>query len=137
MRQRLFGMIAALVCAFGVVTGTAGTAIAGPADHNQDPVARGCASDAYTIAWRNVGGATLQLRYSPRCATNWLRVENYSGYYYFFVKSDARPNEVVDGSGYAGVPGTHWGRMAYAPGATCIYIMASLNGVTSPFYRIC
>lgn len=42
-----------------------------------DPVATGCASDAETVAWLDLSGARLELRWSPTCKTNWARWVQY------------------------------------------------------------
>jgi hypothetical protein len=43
----------------------------------KDPQATGCAADAYTIAAANYNTASLQLRWSPTCKTNWARLVVY------------------------------------------------------------
>lgn len=39
-----------------------------------DPVATGCLGSARTVGSANLGGATLELRYSAGCRTTWARV---------------------------------------------------------------
>ena len=43
----------------------------------KDPMSSGCASDAYTVAQAFPGWATIDLRWSPTCKTNWARVYVY------------------------------------------------------------
>lgn len=43
----------------------------------QDPRASGCAADGYTVASKNIRAARLELRWSPRCKTNWARYIQY------------------------------------------------------------
>lgn len=42
-----------------------------------DPQQTGCANDAYTVASYNEAAASLQLRWSPTCKTNWARLVVY------------------------------------------------------------
>lgn len=43
----------------------------------EDPEATGCADDAQTVAWEDLPGARLELRWSPTCKTNWARYQQY------------------------------------------------------------
>jgi hypothetical protein len=43
----------------------------------EDPEATGCAEDADTIAWEDLPGARLEIRWSPTCKTNWARYQQY------------------------------------------------------------
>ena len=42
--------------------------------NNTDPEQTGCAAGAYTVQTGILSTAYIQLRYSPRCQTNWGRV---------------------------------------------------------------
>ncbi len=82
--------------------------------NNVDPAQSGCSNDAYTVTYVTTGDVTVQLRYSPTCATNWGR-----------VVSDGNNNETYlvlvqreDGVAYGtkGLTGpVAWSRMVYSP----------------------
>ena len=87
----------------------------------KDPGATGCSDDAVTVAWINLSGARLDLRWSPICKTNWARWQQYP----IGLKSDI-PTALaaVQDTGYTqsiaysingpGV-GTTWTPMIYSP----------------------
>lgn len=84
--------------------------------NEKDPVTTGCSSGS-TIADTApmYNGGRAELRWSPTCRTNWVRVSNYSG-------GDSALRITVwtssDRVGFVapGTPGNHWGNMVYAPG---------------------
>ena len=43
----------------------------------KDPVAMGCDADGQTLAWKDLSGARLELRWSPTCKTEWARWQQY------------------------------------------------------------
>ncbi|OZD12006.1 MULTISPECIES: DUF2690 domain-containing protein [Nocardiaceae] len=113
-------------------------AVAGPNHHNTDPAATGCTGDAYTIATRQMPyrNMVVEVRYSPSCATNWLRIQQMYGGVHFYLSSDAMGPSIVESQG--GTGGTHWTKQVYAPGATCIGFDArSVNASPSVGGRIC
>lgn len=63
----------------------------------QDPTGTGCAADGQTVAWLDMSGARLELRWSPTCKTNWARWQQYP----IGMKSDI-PTELaaVQDTGY-------------------------------------
>jgi hypothetical protein len=87
----------------------------------QDPKTTGCAADAVTLAWKDLSGARLDLRWSPTCKTEWARWQQYP----LGIKSDM-PMQLgaVQDTGYTqsitydvngpGV-GTTWTPMIYSP----------------------
>ena len=84
--------------------------------NGKDPADTGCSAGS-TVA--DTAGmftsGTAELRWSPTCRTNWVRVVNYSG------GQGALRITVWTGSDRVGfpapgTPGTHWGNMVYAPG---------------------
>lgn len=84
--------------------------------NDKDPVAAGCSAGS-TIADTTpmYTGGTAELRWSPTCKTNWVRISNYSG-----GNSGLRIT-VWSSSHRVGfiaprTPGNHWGNMVYAPG---------------------
>lgn len=87
----------------------------------QDPVSTGCAVDAQTLAWLDLSGARLELRWSPTCQTEWARWQQYP----IGMKSDIPMTlAAVQDTGYTqsitydingpGV-GTTWTPMIYSP----------------------
>lgn len=121
------------------VTSRSGAAVPAPAGnplHGKEPVAAGCTADARIIATRQFAGMTLEVRYSPKCGTNWLRIQNMRGSVRFYLKSDAYPQEVT--STQNGTGGTHWTNQVHAPGATCITAEAALStGQGTGKFRLC
>lgn len=118
------------------VSGLVGSpAQAGPNHHGTEPVASGCANGAYTIATRKMPyrNMTLEVRYSPACATNWIRIPQMYGGVRFYLASDAMgPSIAVTQSG------SHWTNQVYAPGSTCIGFQAtSVNDNIPIGARIC
>lgn len=92
----------------------------------KDPEQTGCATGATNAAstTRSIGGRTVtfELRWSSRCATNWVRVRNWPS---------GRTRLQIDVSDvWRGVwakfavprpigAGTHWGNMVYSPANSC------------------
>ncbi|WP_181282091.1 DUF2690 domain-containing protein [Arthrobacter woluwensis] len=103
----------------------AAPANAAESHHGQDPQASGCAASASTIYSQALtGGGRLEVRYSPVCETNWVRVTGQGAYYIIgSIRSlhGALPGEGVVGyHGYSGQ--SYWSPMVYAPGSTCVFI---------------
>lgn len=117
--------------------GAAAPAPAGNPMHLKEPLAAGCTTDARIIATRQFAGMTLEVRYSPKCGTNWLRIQNMRGNVRFSLKSDAYPQEVT--STQNGTGGTHWTNQVHAPGATCITAEATAlsTGQGTGKFRLC
>lgn len=94
-----------------------------------DPLAAGCSNDAYTVSsWglfdidgRNLG--RVELRYSPKCGTNWARGVLYDSVNYFMGLA-VRLDNGTQGKGYDGGYSTFWSGMVYAPGAACVTLSA-------------
>lgn len=84
--------------------------------NGKDPVAAGC-SGSTTVADTApmFTGGKAELRWSPSCRTNWVRISNYSG------GDSALRITVWSSQGNVGfiapgTPGNHWGNMVFAPG---------------------
>ncbi|NKE56709.1 DUF2690 domain-containing protein [Lentzea sp. PSKA42] len=84
--------------------------------NDKDPVATGCSSGSTVADTASMyTGGKAELRWSPACRTNWVRISNYSG-------GDSALRITVwsssDHVGFVapGTPGNHWGNMVYAPG---------------------
>src|SRR5262245_1467970 len=83
-RRRLAGLAAAASIGLGTLIGLpASPAFAATCSGNGcnglDPIATGCATGAYTVASAPMSdpygtAATIDLRYSPSCGTNWSRL---------------------------------------------------------------
>ncbi|TSD93045.1 DUF2690 domain-containing protein [Skermania sp. ID1734] len=132
------GLAAAAGAAALTLTGT-GAAQAYPSG---DPLSSGCANGStQTISRAVVGGATIEVRYSPTCGTNWVRVSNVGG-----RASEAGINSPYSGwqwsRSYAQSPNSYWTNQVYAPGNTCILWQARVvppGGITaqSGSARVC
>lgn len=89
----------------------------------RDPQDMGCAADAITLNTAYLPGsqAILELRWSPRCKTEWARVSGPGGWGSGDTLSVTQPK-----SGYrqVGVSGSFngyiWSRMIYSP-SQCVY----------------
>ncbi|SEB45733.1 Protein of unknown function [Amycolatopsis tolypomycina] len=89
----------------------------------QDPQATGCAADAQTVAFEDLSGARIEVRWSPTCKTNWARWQQYP----VGFKSDLALSLVaIQDTGYSqsasGIDdvngtraGTYWTPMIYSP----------------------
>jgi hypothetical protein len=81
--------------------------------NGQDPEVTGCAADAYTVQTGVLSTAFVQLRFSPRCGTNWGRVISRVGLAHLFVRI-----ERIDGLSCSGSISTGslvFSPMVYAP----------------------
>ncbi len=88
----------------------------------RDPVATNCNEGAQTVAWKDITGARLELRWSPTCKTNWARYIQYDrGWYMGNAPIELR---AVQDTGYTqrlsydvNPPGagTTWSPMIYSP----------------------
>jgi hypothetical protein len=74
-------LIAAVVAVVGItpLAASASPSVSCYGDYcsGRDPVQTGCANDAYTVTSYNDAYASLQLRWSPTCKTNWARLVVY------------------------------------------------------------
>ncbi len=94
-----------------------------------DPIQTGCASDAYTVSTqpiKNSGGGTVgqvQLRYSPRCGTNWAKAVSSIGtaYVQAIVASPS------DSASYSATSTSVYTDMVYAPNGVCAVATGSIN----------
>jgi hypothetical protein len=122
-------LIAVIGGGLAVSAGTAG-ASAG------DPIATGCASDAYTVATKpitNGAGAVVrqtQLRYSPHCGTNWAKAVSNVGNAWL----QAIVASPTDSASYSATSTSVYTDMVYAPNGVCAVATASLdNGPWSDY----
>lgn len=108
-------------------------ALAGPEHHNTNPATTGCATGSSAIATRPVtdgSGATVttvEVRYSPSCGTNWIRLYNP------VPGTTAYKSIRVQGGAWLPVeadPGTVWSysMQVYAPGSSCIEFSVTIQG---------
>ncbi|NJO81708.1 MAG: DUF2690 domain-containing protein [Blastochloris sp.] len=86
--------------------------------NGKDPIAMGCANDAYTVTSAEItsNGSTIgrvDLRWSPSCQTNWSRVVSYVGGTNMFVMlTDCAGNE-LSGTYYQAYGTSVYGDMRY------------------------
>lgn len=127
-RQRFTSGAAALLAVAGAVVVGAQPA---QAYTGTDPLASGCAGDAYTVAaWGMYNSkygeyqGTAELRASPSCGTNWVRVtSNVAGNRVYAAIQSAPGTSGSDSAAAAAFDvSTTWTRMVYAPGHTCVNV---------------
>lgn len=84
-----------------------------------DPIATGCARDAYTVAHVQLPAVAqrLDLRWSPRCKTNWARMTlDHNPSWLRAVQLPGGYTQWLGGRG----GGNSWSRMIYSP-VKCVY----------------
>lgn len=108
-----------------------------------NPVTTGCASGSYAIWGKNMYANApyntyqgyMEVRYSPRCGTNWIRVYNAYASDAIVWKTITRPAQgsLSAFSQTERDRGTGWsyGMQVYAPGATRISVAGLIS--TSPW----
>lgn len=137
LARRLSAVASALILT-SVALATPAQAATGTGLDGTDPAVTGCATGSYPIWSTNLyasGFGTYQgymeVRYSPRCGTNWIRVYNAYAQDGKVWKAISRPAqgtlpsysqyEVDWGTGWS------WGMQVYAPGATHITVQAGIT----------
>jgi hypothetical protein len=96
-----------------------------------DPVPAGCAADAYTVQTAVFSNSYVELRYSPRCGTNWGSVWSRVGPTYLVIRTQR-----IDGLTYTFAGGNYnyaWSAMVYAPkvAARACGGVGSISGCTA------
>lgn len=122
--------IAALILPATLLIGAA-PASAHPLDGTDPGASPYCATGSVPIystpIYSDFTGAqigTMEVRYSPSCGTNWVRVNNtlgYNAHKSIFIVGGASDDEDDWG------PGWSYGMQIYAPGSTCIYASAHID----------
>jgi hypothetical protein len=83
----------------------------------RDPESSGCSADAYTVAHARIAGTyvNVELRWSPRCKTNWART-GWPGAYNPNNLYAVQAQTGYTQRGVVGNNGTYvWTRMIYSP----------------------
>lgn len=121
-----------VLASLGVVAMVLGTAAPAQAEVFRDPLSSGCARDAYTVdAWGVYNSkygqyqGTVELRYSPKCGTNWVRMSSNTPGNRVYAGIQALPaggGNTADGAAYD--VSTSWSGMVNAPGSTCVNVYA-------------
>jgi hypothetical protein len=84
---------------------------------NRDPAQTGCSSGSTVADAVNTRQGRMELRWSPACRTNWVRITGFTG--------DTQRIDINVWQRSTGItvryladpsPGTHWGNMVYSPG---------------------
>jgi hypothetical protein len=102
-----------------------------------DPASTGCANGSTLIYSQdlhiNGNGAkvgVMEVRYSPTCGTNWVRVQNLGTTDAVSKKYILREAQGSLPRFEQGIPDTYvgwsYGNQVYAPGATCIWVQGGL-----------
>ena len=146
-RMRLFLFCAVVVTILAGITVLEGTraVLASTAQHSnpqvtcsgngcngKDPIATGCAAGAYTVQTGVLLDFLVQLRYSPRCGTNWGRVISRIGSAHLFATVQR-----IDGLSYTrsfGFSTLVFSQMVYAPtvkARACGRIGSSVSSCTA------
>lgn len=107
-----------------------------------DPEATGCSAGATNAAQATRDGMTFQLRWSPSCQTNWVRILNYPGNIPASQRDglwmDVRDTGRGHGESFTGstnISGTRWGNMVYSPANNCTWGMINYkDGFFDPNY---
>jgi hypothetical protein len=87
---------------------------------NKDPAATGCSSGSTTVDSQTTSKGTFELRWSPTCQTNWVRVANYAGGGpHLFLDVCDVDRGVCALFNAPTTAGTHFGNMVYSPGSNC------------------
>lgn len=118
-----------------------------------DPQASGCSADAYNVAswpaydYDGAYKAKVELRYSPKCGTNWVRVTQQNAAYQMVasIRLDIPNGTYGPGTFARGVGNGYaywWTGMLKAPGSTCVLIDVSGNTSVAqtlnwPTRRVC
>ncbi|WP_319054456.1 DUF2690 domain-containing protein [Streptomyces europaeiscabiei] len=121
--------VAAAVCTPVVLASEAQADVGCYGDYcsGQDPMATGCGNDAQTVAWKDLTGARLEMRWSPTCKTQWARYHQYPRGWYLggspiqlravqdtgYTQSYNFPN--AEAGGGAKDNETYWSPMIYTP----------------------
>lgn len=121
-----------VLASLGVAAMVLGTAAPAHAELFRDPLSSGCARDAYTVdAWGAYNSkygeyqGTVELRYSPKCGTNWVRMSSntpgnrvYAGVQAFPAGGGGPYSTTSSGAAYD--VSTSWTGMVDARGNTCV-----------------
>jgi len=143
-RKKRLGRIGAVSAALALIAtlalGAAPAYAAGTSYDNTDPASTGCASGSSAIKTYPINRlgtstsvGTLEVRYSPGCVTNWVRVYNtLAGTYASkWMDRDAGPGLAYNQTAAIYDPGVGWsyGDQLYAPG--CIHVNAGIWDLSS------
>lgn len=89
-----------------------------------DPVVTGCSSDAVTISTRTYSNVDVDIRYSPSCQTNWIRVRTQATDVMTSksIARDANPDYGISSyqTAWSDDNGNSYSFQTYAPGSTCV-----------------
>lgn len=125
------GVIALLLASLFFLTVSPASAATGTDYDGTNPATTGCSADGVTIASRTVTSGTqsayLEIRYSPTCQTNWIRVTtDGSNQSAKAIGRDASgtlsayttPSQIDNGNSFS--------TQVYAPGTTCVNAYVNL-----------
>jgi Protein of unknown function (DUF2690) len=129
---------------FGVPATVEASGCSGYGCDGRDPVQTGCSAGAYTAttgyAYRSGqprfgdNGIVIELRYSPKCGTNWTRIlftgpaAPWVGVNIEVVRSNGAGINGPKPWPYTGRTQTLWGNMVYAPSPICARGYVEVDG---------
>jgi Protein of unknown function (DUF2690) len=88
----------------------------GRACDGNDPITTRCDNGAVTVDSEDTGDGIVELRWSPNCRTNWVRVRRFAGGSMLVLSVTERATARRVEFRASPTPGNHWGNMVYAPG---------------------
>lgn len=137
--MRRWNLRAALIIAVGLgiapaLTVSTAQAATGFGLDGSDPAATGCATGSYPIGGRDLHAgngqlvAHLEVRYSPKCGTNWVRMYNYTSVGASLKSIQRKSSPSYWETEYDPVSGWSYSMQVYAPGSTCVFVGGALVG---------
>jgi hypothetical protein len=133
-------LVTLLLGVFILSAATPALAVCSGTDCNgKDPQATGCSSGAYNVSSQTYNGPNgssylVELRWSPTCQTNWVRLTNKSsGYRYMkaYMLQSGVPGELYPTYKSGGTNFYYWTPMKFAPTGK-IYISGCGGGSPYP-----
>ena len=132
--RRVAGVGAAFAVTMVVAFGAAPAAQAAPT--SGDPISTGCSNGAYTVkSWGMYNSrygqyqGSIELRYSPKCGTNWIRVTSTvrGNMVWGSISTDGNPFTAKNAGRGAVDVSQQWSPMIYAPGGTCVLVSGMIT----------
>lgn len=126
MKKLMYFPVILMLLICSIFTGV--TSASATVTEGRDPQAAGCSADAYSVAswpmYQNSGVyfGSVELRYSPKCGTNWLRGVVTDAVHFNMSLLIYGPTQQAQGFSYG--YSSFWSGMVSAPGNTCVNLSA-------------